>query len=202
VHRYLRLLVRASADGALVLLLLGFAYANFESARRSGRPTGLGATILELTTVVAFVSRRRASVVTERRFAWVAAAGGTFLMLLARPGPQAATPALEAVQLVGLCVAASSLGILGRSFGVVAANRGVKSAGLYRFVRHPTYLGYLIAWSAYVVQYATVRNGVLLAAATLFQLARIRQEERLLDHDAAYREYRARVRYRLVPRVY
>ena len=74
-------------------------------------------------------------------------------MLLARPGGDGLPRVLcEVVQLSGLLVAFLSLATLGRSFGIVAANRGVKTRGPYRFVRHPTYMGYLICYLGYVAE--------------------------------------------------
>ena len=46
--------------------------------------------------------------------------------------------------LIGLYVQISAKVILGRSFGLIAANRGIKVAGPYRIVRHPIYAGYTI----------------------------------------------------------
>jgi protein-S-isoprenylcysteine O-methyltransferase Ste14 len=124
-------------------------------------------------------------------------------MLLARP-TDGGLPhgACEAVQLVGLLIALASLGTLGRSFGIVAANRGVKTVGPYRFVRHPAYLGYLISYIGYVAENPSVPNLALLFLSTVFQLVRIREEEQLLSRDAEYESYRRSVRYRLVPLVY
>ena len=49
---------------------------------------------------------------------------------------------------------------LGRSFGLIPANRGVVSTGVYRFVRHPIYLGYLITHVGFVVANPTMWNVV------------------------------------------
>jgi protein-S-isoprenylcysteine O-methyltransferase Ste14 len=95
-----------------------------------------------------------------------------------------------------------SLGTLGRSFGIVAANRGVKTRGPYRFVRHPAYVGYFISYLGYVAENPSAVNVGLLCLSTAFQLVRIREEEQLLSGDASYQSYRATVRYRLIPRVY
>jgi protein-S-isoprenylcysteine O-methyltransferase Ste14 len=94
------------------------------------------------------------------------------------------------------------LGALGRSFGIVAANRGVKTAGLYSFVRHPAYTGYLVSYLGYVGENPSLRNAVLLVAGTAAQVVRISEEERMLSFDQAYRAYLARVRRRLIPFVY
>jgi hypothetical protein len=42
----------------------------------------------------------------------------------------------------GLLVLAATLR-LGRSFGIVATNRGIQTGGLYRIVRHPIYAAYV-----------------------------------------------------------
>ena len=84
------------------------------------------------------------------------------------------------MQLAGLLIALASLGTLGRSFGIVAANRGVKTRGPYRLVRHPAYFGYLVAYVGYVAENPSLANLALLCLSTAFQLVRIGEEERLL----------------------
>jgi protein-S-isoprenylcysteine O-methyltransferase Ste14 len=187
----------------LVTLFVGFAWANFQRWRTTGEPSGLGTTLLEGWVAVLFLIRRPTRLVSSRRLAWVAAPIGSFAMLLARPAP-GGIPQLpaEALQLLGVAVALLSLGTLGRSFGLVAANRGLKTRGPYALVRHPAYTGYLIAYSAYCAENPSVRNIVLLLAGTAFQLVRIREEEQLLSADEGYRDYTSRVRFRLVPYVY
>jgi len=93
-------------------------------------------------------------------------------------------------------------GVLGRSFGIVAANRGVVSSGPYRLVRHPIYLGYLVTHAGFLLSNTSVRNVAIYAAAYVFQFARIYAEERILAQDGEYREYLRSVRYRLFPEVY
>ena len=126
-------------------------------------------------------------------------------MLGARPvahpdaGPLAV---MELVQLAGFAIVLVALGALGRSFGIVAANRGVKTAGLYSLVRHPAYTGYLVSYLGYVGENGSLRNVVLLLLGTAAQLVRMSEEERMLSFDGAYRAYLARVRRRLLPYVY
>jgi protein-S-isoprenylcysteine O-methyltransferase Ste14 len=135
--------------------------------------------------------------------AWIAAPIGSFAMLFARPHEGGISPVVaEGLQICGLLLALASLGVLGRSFGLVAANRGVKTAGPYGLVRHPAYAGYLVAYVGYVAENPSLRNLALLVLSTAFQVVRIREEERLLTRDAVYERYRARVRYRLIPMLY
>jgi protein-S-isoprenylcysteine O-methyltransferase Ste14 len=189
----------------LVALFLGFAFANLARWHDTGRPVGLGATLLEAFTAFLFVVRRPPLATSMRPLAWASASLGAFAMLGARPvavpdaGPLAV---LEIVQLVGFAIVLVALGELGRSFGIVAANRGIKTAGLYSFVRHPAYSGYLVSYLGYVAENRSLRNLVLLVVATGAQLVRISEEERMLSFDDAYRGYLARVRRRLIPYVY
>jgi protein-S-isoprenylcysteine O-methyltransferase Ste14 len=189
---------------ALLVMLFGaFAWANFAHWRSTGELSGLGITLLEGWVALMFIIRRPADAVSSSRLAWIAAPIGTFAMLLARP-EAGGLPQLfcEAVQLFGVVFALVSLTALGRSFGLVAANRGVKTGGPYGLVRHPAYMGYLITYLGYVAENPSIRNFALLGVGTAFQLVRIREEERLLSLDADYQRYRGRVRYRLIPLVY
>jgi protein-S-isoprenylcysteine O-methyltransferase Ste14 len=90
---------------------------------------------------------------------------------------------------------------LGRSFGIVPANRGVRTGGPYRFVRHPAYSGYVLTGAGYLLENPSIRNACLFAVVTLAQAVRIVEEERTLAGDPAYRAYARRVRSRVVPYV-
>jgi protein-S-isoprenylcysteine O-methyltransferase Ste14 len=196
---------RIATSLALAVLLLLFARANFERWLHTGQPVGLGVTALQGLEAFLFVVRRAPRETTFRPVAWIATALATCVTLFARPiadphgGPFAI---LEIVQLVGLAIAVGSLGTLGRSFGLVAANRGIKTGGPYRLVRHPLYAGGLLAFVGYAAENPSARNIVLLAVAIGSQLVRISEEERLLTADDEYRRYREAVRFRLVPGLY
>jgi protein-S-isoprenylcysteine O-methyltransferase Ste14 len=192
-------------NALLVALFLAFAYANLARWLETGRPVGLGAVLLEGFTAFLFLARRSPQATSHRPLAWIAAGLGAFAMLGARPvahpdgGPFAM---LEIVQLIGFGVVIVALGTLGRSFGLVAANRGIKTRGLYGLVRHPAYTGYLVSYLGYVAENPSARNTILLVVATGAQIVRMSEEERMLGTDRAYREYLARVPRRLVPYVY
>ena len=120
----------------LVTLFAAFAWSNFSHWRDTGAPSGLGITLLEGWAAVLFLTRRSPRELSARPIAWLAAPIGSFAMLLARPTEGGLPyPAGETIQLVGVLIALASLGTLGRSFGIVAANRGVKTGGPYRLVR-------------------------------------------------------------------
>ena len=88
---------------------------------------------------------------------------------------------------------------MGRSFGVLPANRGIVSKGPFRWVRHPIYFGWLILSIGYAMSFASERNVVLIAMTLPFMVWRISQEEKHLTADPEYRRYMDRVRYRLWP---
>jgi len=127
---------------------------------------------------------------------------GTALPLFIRPVEGAALilAALTVTLMVaGLAVNIAAKLFLNRSFGVVAANRGVKRGGPYRLVRHPMYLGYFATQFGFLLSSFSIQNLALYLIAWVFQLLRILEEERFLSLDPAYRAYQSTVRYRLFP---
>ena len=104
--------------------------------------------------------------------------------------------------LIGLYVQISAKVILGRSFGLIAANRGIKVAGPYRIVRHPIYAGYTIIHVGFLLAFPSVWNLVLYSTQLVVQVARLLREEFILNQDQSYRDYAVRVRYRLVPMIF
>jgi protein-S-isoprenylcysteine O-methyltransferase Ste14 len=100
---------------------------------------------------------------------------------------------------VGLVIAITSLAALGRSFGFVAADRGLRGSGPYAVVRHPVYASYLLIQSGYVLQSQSLRNILVVAFVTACNIGRALAEEELLGTSPAYQAYRERVRWRLIP---
>src|SRR5262249_8530424 len=123
----------------------------------------------------------------------------------ARPGgePIAGLESLwAALQLLGWGLAVVCISTLGRSFGLVAANRGIVTRGPYRPVTHPIYSRYLLTPAGHLLRNPPTRIVVVVCATLAFQLVRIRTEEEWLVQDPGYAVYRGRVRWRLIPRVY
>jgi len=151
---------------------------------------------------VAFLIRRPPRAVSHRIDNWLLAAGGTFGGLLLRPNaphPAWGVQAGFGLQVAGLVIAIVSLLVLGRSFGFLAADRGMKTSGPYAVLRHPVYASYLLIQSGYVLQSLSARNIVIFALVSACNVGRVLAEERLLAGSAAYRAYQQRVRWRLIP---
>lgn len=150
--------------------------------------------------VVLLLIRRPTDRISTRGLDWVLAAGGTFVVLLVDQGGAPLHGPLGAVlMLLGLALHVGAKLSLFRSFGVVAANRGVKVGGLYRLVRHPMYAGYMLTHVGFLLVAPSLWNLAVYAAAWAFLVARIYAEEKVLSEDPAYRDFKACVRYRLVP---
>jgi protein-S-isoprenylcysteine O-methyltransferase Ste14/uncharacterized membrane protein (UPF0127 family) len=196
---------RIALNVVLATVYLIFAVANLASWRSTGRPVGLGIMALELMVATLFFLRRDPWVTSSAPLAWVSTSIGTFGMLAARPGHAPVFglgPVYVGLQLVGAAAAAYSLGALGRSFGLVAANRGIRTAGPYRLVRHPLYVSYFVTYVGYVLENPTPWNAALLLTVITFQVVRIGTEETCLRTDPEYARYCDRVRYRLIPHLW
>jgi protein-S-isoprenylcysteine O-methyltransferase Ste14 len=155
--------------------------------------------------VIVFVLfRRRATNVSRRPAEWLLAFAVTCLPMLATPGGESLLPPLVPVSLllVGMIVQLHAKVTLGRSIGMIPANRGLKLGGPYRFVRHPMYAGYLIGHVAYLLANPTWWNLAVYALGNGLQVVRLLAEERLLARDEQYVAYRERVPYRLIPSVF
>ncbi len=91
---------------------------------------------------------------------------------------------------------------LGRSFGLLPADRGIVTRGAYRCVRHPVYLGYFVYHLGYLLANFGRRNLVVFALLYAFQAMRVIREEKLLRGNAAYLAYCQQVRWRFLPLVF
>jgi protein-S-isoprenylcysteine O-methyltransferase Ste14/uncharacterized membrane protein (UPF0127 family) len=159
--------------------------------------------ILETIIVVLFLTRRPVRLQSRRVLDWTLGVAGSYLPMLLRPrGPSGSLALLgEMLEITGVTVAVIALVFLGRSFGIVAANRGVKTGGAYGVVRHPMYAGYFLTYVGYAVSYPTLLNASLAIVTLATQIARALMEERVLSHDPAYQEYRRQTPWRFIPYV-
>jgi len=132
--------------------------------------------------------------------AWLIGLGGTIAPLMFRPN--------VGVQdiFVGTLIQAIGLGVLiylflklYRGAGEPEAQCAAPRDGLYRFVRHPLTLAFILCHFGYVMNHTTLFNVIILACVTALQVARINEEERLLEDDTPYQEYIFETRWKLIP---
>jgi protein-S-isoprenylcysteine O-methyltransferase Ste14 len=173
--------------------------------RRTGHVTGLMLLASEALVVIFTLVRRRAGIVDRS----IGAAVVTTLSLIGPPLLRADStaglmPDLLTALLsgVGMALVITSQLTLGRSFGLIPANRGVVVKGPYGLVRHPIYLGYVISHVAFVVAHPTIWNIGIFAAADAALIVRALVEERILAGDERYQAYCQRVGWHLVPGIF
>lgn len=175
------------------------------SWQESGNIVSLVLLLSESSVVVFVVIRRYTSDVSVQPLDWLIALLGTTAPLLVRPtGGEPLVPlsVCAPLMLAGMVLQVAAKFALSRSFGVVAANRGVKIGGPYRLVRHPMYAGYVMTQIGFLLTNPSAWNTAVYGFALACQIGRILAEERVLVRDPSYRAFAAAVPYRLVPRVF
>jgi protein-S-isoprenylcysteine O-methyltransferase Ste14 len=194
------LFARAGISALFVLLAISIG----REFAETGHLTGLLLLVSEALVVLLTVVRRRATVVDRtwaaRMIATISIVGVPFI----RPtggglAPDAATAVLSAV---GLLIVIAGKVTLGRSFGLMPANRGIVCRGIYRWLRHPIYAGYMITHAAFLVAHPSGWNLAVLAVSDAALLVRSIYEEKTLSMDPEYAEYMTRVRWRVAPGVF
>jgi protein-S-isoprenylcysteine O-methyltransferase Ste14 len=182
-----------------------FAQATLQSYFESHQLIGPAFFAEQMWVVIAYLIRRPARAVSRRTRDWLLAFGGTFGGVLFRPDGAHSQWGLTAglvVQLFGLAICVTSFLALGRSFGFVAADRGLVRRGPYAIVRHPIYGSYLFLQAGYVLQSLSIRNALVMAFATGCNMGRAMAEDRMLATNEHYDEYHRLVTWRLIPGVW
>jgi protein-S-isoprenylcysteine O-methyltransferase Ste14 len=168
--------------------------------------TGLLLLVSESLVVVLTVVRRRAVQVdrsTAARIVTVLALlGPPLLRTSSTAAPLMADEFTALISAAGVALVIAGKITLGRSFGIVPANRGVVVKGPYGFVRHPIYAGYLVTHVAFVAAHPTPWNVAVVLIGDAALIVRALYEERVLQRDERYREYCGRVGWHLVPGVF
>jgi protein-S-isoprenylcysteine O-methyltransferase Ste14 len=138
-------------------------------------------------------------------FAWLISIVATLLPFLYRPSELVTLPELlnlgRYLQMFGMVAMIGSLLSLRDSLGIVPANRGIKSGGFYRYVRHPLYTSELIFFTGYSLSNQSIANGCLLLLLCALQYCRSKIEENFLLNDQSYHLYMSRTPYRFIPGV-
>jgi protein-S-isoprenylcysteine O-methyltransferase Ste14 len=171
----------------------------------TGRVTGLMLLASESLVVVLTIVRRRARLVDRSVAAVVVTTlslAGPPLLRASNVSPLASDALTAAISAVGLALVVVSKIALGRSFGVVPANRGVVVRGPYTLVRHPIYAGYLITHVGFLMANPAAWNIVVVLVADTALIVRAMMEERVLIADVQYQGYCQRVGWHLLPGVF
>jgi protein-S-isoprenylcysteine O-methyltransferase Ste14 len=123
-----------------------------------------------------------------------------FVLSKGPENPHRALAAAGDVMIIaGLLLGIASAVVLGRSYDVLPALRGVSTALVYRAVRHPMYLSSITIKSGYVLRHPSWYNVGLLLVVVLLYVKRAMYEEDVMKQDQRYVDYMKRVRYRFIP---
>ena len=201
-----RAIVTDLMSRALIVMLFTMLSINLlADFRHTGHVTGLLLLVGEALVVILTVVRRRAIQVDRS----VAAGILTMLSVAGPPMLRASDVASLVPDVATAMISAVGLGLvvigkmaLGRSFGLVPANRGIVVRGPYTVVRHPIYTGYLITHIGFFMADPTGWNAAVILIADSALILRALMEERVLSADAEYQSYCRRVGWHLVPGVF
>lgn len=167
--------------------------------------TGLLLLVSEALVVVLTIFRRRAQTIDRTMvaaFMTTVSMVGPPLLRVGSIAPLIADEFTAIISTGGLCLVIAGKLVLGRSFGLVPANRGVVAQGPYTLMRHPIYTGYLVTHIGFLAAHPTTWNMVVILLADSALVVRALLEERVLNQDEQYRAYCARVGWHLVPGVF
>lgn len=166
--------------------------------------TLLVALLFRNTSITLVFLLRRSSKLTSKNIGdWIAAIGGTFITYLYTSREEPISPFIVPSAYLIMIIAAflSTICIinLGRSFGLVPANRGIKTDCFYGIVRHPLYLLYMIYDLAVILLAFSLHNCLICILHTLFSYLRAKREEKILIQDMAYKDYVSKTPYMFLP---
>ena len=157
--------------------------------------------------VVLFVVRSRPVRTSTGLMPRLVAIAGTFILTAIAVAPTEAAVSARTVLaalllLLGNAVAALSLWTLGRSFSVMPEARRLITSGPYAAVRHPIYLGEILAGFGMALQSTSPAALPILCAFIALQMQRARYEETVLQQAfPEYAQYKGKTA-RLIPHVF
>jgi len=190
-------------DTCFVVLALYFIYTYIRFFNTYQQPQTICFFIYQLLALTLLLIRKNAVVLSSRPIDYVYALVGLGSPLLFRPIAEYASSATGmSLEVVGGFFVLGAFLSLNRSFGIAPENRGVKTTGFYRFIRHPMYFGYLLAEIGFVINNFSYYNLIILALAISFMILRLQAEERVLRRDREYLEYAQRTRWKLIPLIF
>lgn len=198
-------LLRWPVNLSMALLWSVFVLSSAIHWHQNGGVFSLGLVFVNTLLVILFLTRRESTETSSRIPDWVipVMTVGASLMLRSSPSPIASLRVVSAViQSIGITAIMISLLSLGKSFGIIPANRGIKKIGMYKLIRHPLYASEIVFYVGFMIGNATAWNFSLVCLVLLGQIYRAHSEEKLLGRQNAYNSYTENVKYRFIPGVF
>ena len=180
-----------------------FAYGHAVNYLEQPRLSVLLIIITETMVAVLLLVRRDPDETRHTWQTWLTTTGGTLTPFFLRPIDATEDVLIgQILQVAGALLQIGALASLNRSLGLLPAHRGIKSDGLYRFVRHPLYTAYVVTLAGYLVSNLSIYNTIIVVAGTAFMVMRIRYEEELLRTYPVYASYAEKTRWRIIPAIW
>jgi protein-S-isoprenylcysteine O-methyltransferase Ste14 len=154
--------------------------------------------------VLTMLIRRSPVRISSDPWFWAVACVNSYYNLLTAGLLRAGVPIAPGLCVNGLAVLGVWIAIfarlsLGRNIGLVPAQRKIVTSGMYRYVRHPIYSGYLISAISWALSCFSVVNAIAIGFGIAVCVIKTYMEEAFLSQDAEYAAYMARVRWRWLP---
>lgn len=193
-------------EKVVVVVLLGLLASRLiPSAIETGHYQNWLLLVAESCVVFFVLFRRSTDSISLRPLDWALGFGGTLAPMLVTASSDTPLVPLALCSFLiigGMLFQLYAKFTLRRSFGVIAANRGVKVSGPYCLMRHPMYAGYTLTHLGFLLSGPNWWNLGVYSLGLALNISRILAEERVLMVDPAYQELSRKVRYRLVPYIF
>ena len=186
----------------IAILWTQFVRMSFHAWNAMGGALPMGIMVHNTLLLILFLTRRKSRDTSHMLMDWVIPILTVGATMFVRPGQTqlfASNWIPYGLQIAGMTGMIFSLLSLGRSFGVIPANRDVKSSGAYRLVRHPLYACEAVFYLGFLAGNVSIHNVLLILLVIAGQVVRAVREERLLSRDENYVDYLTRIRYRFIP---
>jgi protein-S-isoprenylcysteine O-methyltransferase Ste14 len=198
-----RVFRQVASNIVLGLLYILFAMGMTRSFIATHRLSSLFLLVYELLVALFAFIRSFTQRVSTSVIEWFVALMGSYLPLLLRGTAHGRDNLfLVGIQIAGILVTVAGLLSLNKSFGLVPADRGLKTSGFYRIIRHPLYAGYLASIGAFTAMNYSRANIAIYLWFAAFEITRLFLEETFLSANADYAAYMRRVRWRLIPFIF
>lgn len=198
-----RILKSFSLSVLLFLLWGALSLSSVKSLSPGFEPIEILWAVYNVLISLLFLVRKRPSVVSMDVVHWAVALVTSlsgFLMSKLPENPQGAPAVAGDVMIIaGLLLGIATALVLGRSYDVLPALRGVSTALVYKAIRHPMYLSSIAIKLGYVLRHPSWYNAGLFAVVALLYVKRATYEEEVMAQDERYVDYMKRVRYRFIP---
>jgi protein-S-isoprenylcysteine O-methyltransferase Ste14 len=156
--------------------------------------------------VLAMLVRRPAVRVTPQPLFWLLAFVATYWLFIMGRFVMTGRPLAPSWLIFALSFASFIVSIwarlsLGRSIGLVPAQRRLVTRGAYRYMRHPIYTGVYFSYAALALQNFSFLNAMIFATGAVLFVIKSFVEEDFLQQDPEYAAYMSAVPWRWLPGV-